>query len=399
MPFDASSRFYQSFKLYCEGLDEFSLDRGVGLSCLNAEQFIDSQVEVLEKSSGLPLPSVLHSQLTRIATHLSGLAKLHYISYMNYLRSGELEMALGCLRRFFDYSLANDEKTPLQYAALNIAALFTRLDYPEEALEAIYQGIPIARDTRDEECLSFLLSWLHRLTKHWDDSTYLNARPTEKQILDSLTNRSEALQQHYLHALSLLRKVKWGLENGKPPAYVFQALQIAESVVTLNGLDGILSMLELTKSNAWEHYGNKHMATMSLRQVLEGHFTAATSEDVSLAYAQMAYYEASEGRFSESISLLTEAKKRFPVIGSFEASKYWIKAFGFILFEQHVCHDMHEDAENVVSLVTGHCSANDSQDQAILVTYKALISKQMGRFDEVFLEKNKNIMCNFIVLI
>lgn len=72
--------------------------------------------------------------LSRIQENAPSLYKRHFLGYLNNLRTGDLNSALICLRKYFDYSIKNKSTSPVQYSALNLAALYTRLSYTAKAL-------------------------------------------------------------------------------------------------------------------------------------------------------------------------------------------------------------------------------------------------------------------------
>jgi len=122
------------------------------------ERYIDRQVELLKSKPPLPsldpslplftnaggidapLPEEINEALERIGNYAPSLYKRHFLGYMNFLRTGDLNGSLLSLRRYFDYSIKNRTTSPVQYSALNLAALHTRLNYPSKALAVITQS-------------------------------------------------------------------------------------------------------------------------------------------------------------------------------------------------------------------------------------------------------------------
>ena len=97
------------------------------------------------------------------------MGRQYYIAYLNYLRCGDYEQALVSLCPFSDYSIQETDAVPMHYIALNIASLYQHLGFRKEACEAVKRAIPFARDSNDQECLSFLLCWLQQLIDDVDD--------------------------------------------------------------------------------------------------------------------------------------------------------------------------------------------------------------------------------------
>ena len=130
---------------------------------------------------------------------------------------------MNSLRKYFDYSIKNSSTSPVQYSALNLAALYHRLEFPSKALSAIRIGLLYARDLNDQECLSYLLCWLHQLTYTHGQSPELdNAgyQPSENQMLESLATRTINLKQYDLAVICELRKAKCEIESGSTLASV-----------------------------------------------------------------------------------------------------------------------------------------------------------------------------------
>jgi hypothetical protein len=99
---------------------------------------IDYQVQLLEKSTGIVPPNEIIRELQRIGNELSKFHKHHYLGYLNGLMCGDYEEAITELRSYFDYSISNTELAPIQYTALNMAALYMALDFPKQAFAVLF---------------------------------------------------------------------------------------------------------------------------------------------------------------------------------------------------------------------------------------------------------------------
>ncbi|KAI8927699.1 hypothetical protein BC831DRAFT_412582 [Entophlyctis helioformis] len=390
LEFGGTMAFYARLLAYCTG-DRLSDNAYESTSLINAARFIDKQVELLEQSSGMPAPRELQEQLQQIAEALPGQAKIHYLAYLNCLRSGEHEGALVALSRFVDtggikvdMADGGNRQIPLHYAALNLATLYTRLGYPQMALVAVNQAIPYARQAHAEECLSFLLSWLQRLNTDWGRehaSSVYGTMPTEKQALDTLTDRTRRLGQHALNAVSYLRKAEWGLVHGKSPVYVFHALQVAQTVIEQYGLDGMAATAEIVRAGVWEVYGNPRMTRAAVHHVLHGGAEETSADDLSLAYAKSAWLEAQEGRYDEALRILDTAKAAVPVIGAFQASQHWVRTRWIVLFERALNTGDLDGAERALNGLRGHCAKHGRE---MLLSAEARLAQKSGRPDEAY---------------
>jgi hypothetical protein len=99
------------------------------------------------ESSKSPLHNDIVVQLGKIETQIPFLYKRHYLGYLSALKCGDFEEALTHLRKYFDYSIKNKSATPVQYSALNLAALYTKLNFPEKALSVSSELAHIIDDT------------------------------------------------------------------------------------------------------------------------------------------------------------------------------------------------------------------------------------------------------------
>ncbi|KAL5035598.1 hypothetical protein BDV3_005489 [Batrachochytrium dendrobatidis] len=377
----------QQYEAFCKGesLDDIDM---IGLTDSIVEQYIDSQVKLFEKSSGLPTPHDIQQELQHILKCLSNLAKSHYLSYLNHLRSGEIYRALEDLRRFIDYSVVGDtNKIPFQYVSLNMAAVHSEMGQHMEALEFVSDALRYARFVGDDTCLSYILMWLDRLTWKLGRDTMCNKygnMPNEEEILDTLAERTQRFGQHQLQVLSHLRNATWRLMNGKSPILVFHSVQIATSLVNHHrGLEALVSTVELTKAGIWEIYGNTQSARAAIQQVLIVNQKEYSANDLSMAYSKNALYEASEGRFKEAFSLIKTAKQRFPIVGFFEASKHWLVAMGYILLDRALFRLNMPLAAHILANLSAHCIDTPHNNQAIKI-YGARLAKRYGKRDEAY---------------
>ncbi|KAH6561508.1 hypothetical protein BASA50_011218 [Batrachochytrium salamandrivorans] len=369
------------------GFREFELDMLIQFSHMY-ESFCRGDALKESASSTLPTPRALQKELLRIMKSLPQLSKPYYLSYLNHLRSGELHTALFELRRFIDYSVVNAfNRIPLQYASLNLAAVHAGLGHHTEAMEYISDALRCARTNRDDVCLSYVLMWLDRITSQLGREATINkygGMPSEEEILDTLARRTERLEQHHLRALSHLRNARWRLLNGKSPALVFHSIQIAASVVAhYPGLESLVSTVELCKAGVWEVYGSKRSSYMAIQQILLEDNTSFNPNDMSMAFSKCALMDASEGKFDDALATISKAKKRFPVVGAFEASRHWLFALGYILFDRALLRLDLPLATRTLATLSAHCVAI-SNGSRIMKICEARLAKRYGRREEAY---------------
>lgn len=176
--------------------------------------------------------------------------------YLDGLKSRDLQKALRCLQKYFDYTIKDNESSPIQYTALNMAALYTNLNYPIQALSSIQKGIMYARDQNDQDCLSLLLCWLHQIMYQLNDPLpNPTIQPSEMHVLNSLSSRTLAQKQYKLAALCELKKARCGIESGESSERVFEFIDGSQDLIVKHNLKRLDSSVLLTKAAACSYYG------------------------------------------------------------------------------------------------------------------------------------------------
>lgn len=189
-----------------------------------------------------------------------------------------------------------------------------------------------ARDENDQQCLSFLLFWLHQLL-YSDNKPIAVKSLSEIQMLDSLTNRAISQKQHHLVVLCELKKAKCGYENGKDPKLVFKFIETAHDLIIKNDLNNLESTLVLTKAILYKVYGNVAKCRILFKNLARNPTSDITADDHSLVYAHSAINYCLNGEYDTALKLLQEAKVIFPVSRSNQICNHWIKALGSTLFQ------------------------------------------------------------------
>lgn len=80
--------------------------------------------------------------------------------------------------------------------------------------------------------------------------------PSEWNMLEALSTRTQNLNQHVLQVTCELGKAKWGLKNGQGPSFVYESIQSAKKLVSQYGLSLQGVTCKLMQIGAWEIYGN-----------------------------------------------------------------------------------------------------------------------------------------------
>ncbi|KAL2916806.1 Anaphase-promoting complex subunit 5 [Polyrhizophydium stewartii] len=388
MDFDQIAHLFDDIKAFSGALMHGSLDMSFTL----AEQFVDKQIHLIEESSKVAAPAWLREQLRRITESMPSLSKAHYLAYLVHLHAGEIDSAVTTLCRFVDsvFELADGTMSYNQrhhYAIVNLAALYARAGYPQLALSALNQAFPIAHEAGDEMCMSYLLSWLHRLCVELGRDTIMESAqgtiPSEKHMLDALTEDTKSRGQHQLLVLAYLSKARWGLIQGKTPVYVLHALQIASSLAEHYGLEGLAAKTEIARAGIYDAYGNTRLAAATLQQVLLENHKHVAADDLAVALSKLATMEASHGH-NEAVKRLSEmADRQFPASGAFHASKLWMFAYGKVLFEREWLRLKPAEAERALANLISN-SRWVGESERVIKECEARLAAMNGRPHEAY---------------
>ena len=142
------------------------------------DMYISKQVELIQFSEAhADSPQKVAQTIKQILANNPDLPQVHYLSYMNALRTNDFCEAMKSLYLSFDqcckssafhnpeFALENDKPTDEadRYAALNVAAMHARFGHNEEALLALKEAIMMAQESNDHMCLQHALMWLFRI--------------------------------------------------------------------------------------------------------------------------------------------------------------------------------------------------------------------------------------------
>ncbi|KAL1915514.1 uncharacterized protein VTP21DRAFT_6638 [Calcarisporiella thermophila] len=344
----------------------------------DAEHFLDYQVSLLEKSSGIIPPRELQQKLNEIQHQIPTLFKVYYVSCLNCLRSGEVESAFENLHKFFDYCHVNQKKTLYQYALLNLAILHSRFNHKQQALWAVREAVSIARENQDQECLSYALSWLHRLNKSrvHDESTI---ETSEQQMLESLVGQTKELNLLYLQSLSELTKAKQALQTGASPSEIFESLLRSTSINTRYSLEGIIGTSQLLAASVWDLYGSSVLSTLYTQLQLAYHPNETVPEDIAIGHCKLAYQQAMFGNYDQALSILHNASKEVAVKG-FQVLP-WVQCMGQILHQRALYTEELSNARAVSSTLAAACQ-DDELLRMDVAFRKALYLAKKGQLNE-----------------
>lgn len=156
----------------------------------DAERFLDIQLDLLTSGGGQTCqtsPLELKQKLNEIWQQQQQLSKVHFLTCLNACRSGDQQLAIDSLHRYFDYALSNNNSSVLfyPYALLYLGIIHFKFQNIPEALTALKESIDLSRHSKDLICLKYALSWQRHI------QTLSNNNPTNlNPNLNTLTSHS-----------------------------------------------------------------------------------------------------------------------------------------------------------------------------------------------------------------
>ncbi|KAG0201592.1 anaphase promoting complex subunit 5 [Mortierella sp. GBA30] len=318
--FEDMCRFYTAFESYVSALKATyePLDHRQSLpgtveecsvmSVFDLEKFLDLQTEQLSNISQSEIPDALLAHVYSIQSRMPALPKTHYIACLHAQQTGNFEVAIQSLHRFFDYCMSLDGRVLHQYALLNLAILHARFSHYDQALIALRETIEVARNHMDEECLSYALNWLYRLT---GTTSGKSSEANKVQLLANLGGKSEGQAFQYLHSLSELTIAKQMQGESTPKA--LEALVKASSINLRHSLDSVDGVVQLFQSKIWSAYGTPSLSSLYAQLQLHYHPTETDMSDAASGYSKHASDMALHGRLKEALRVIEVAKGKFPL--------------------------------------------------------------------------------------
>ncbi|KAI7831578.1 anaphase-promoting complex subunit 5-domain-containing protein [Gamsiella multidivaricata] len=350
LEFEEMCKFYTALETYITALDKSnhtsqlkdqppaSSEESTVLSAFDMEKYLDLQTQQLSNPGEVNIPEDLMAHVFNIQSRMPALAKTHYITCLHAQQTGNFEVAIQSLHRFFDYSMVMHDRVLYQYALLNLAMLHARFSHYEQALIALRETIEVARDHMDQECLSYALNWLYRLSGTTSGS---NLEANEAQILANLDGKTDGRAFHYLQSLSELAVAKQMQGESMPRA--LEALLKASSIDQRHSLEGISGVVQLYQSRIWGAYGSSSLSSLYSQLQLQYHLSEADMNDAALGYSKAASDLALEGRFDEALRVIELAKTKFP-LETMKATP-WVQTLVQILHRRAMSNNQVRDAE------------------------------------------------------
>ncbi|KAG0328948.1 anaphase promoting complex subunit 5, partial [Podila humilis] len=329
----------ETYKAMLYGDKQDSLKQG-GLiveSIYDAEKYLDLQNQHLSNPNQVDIPGEVLEHVQAIQQRMPSVAKAHYIMCVQAQQTGDFEMAIQSLYRFFDYCMSMHGEL-YQYALLNLAILHARFGHLDQARFAIRETVEVARDNMDQECLSYALSWHDRLI---GTGAAVGTDISEARNLANLPGHTEGQPFHYLQCLGELIKAKQ--LQSESTSRTLEALVKSSSIHLRHSLDGVGGVVQLCQSRTWDAYGNAPLS--SLYSQLQSHFRPSESDmyDTASGLSKFASDLALNGHYHGALRALEHAKEKFP-LKTMRATP-WVQTLLQILQKRALASNQLRDAE------------------------------------------------------
>ncbi|KAJ1974056.1 hypothetical protein H4R35_003798 [Dimargaris xerosporica] len=379
LEFHEVSRLYQQFIRLIQALGEPNQPRiASAIARFDVEQFIDAQVQALTDGNHA---DALNPHLARQLQHLGRLfphlSKVHFAHYLAAARQGDYDDARLSLHRFFDYMGERGTKTLHQYALLNLACLESQFHHDADAIRAIEEAVAVARENRDQECLSYAASWLYRLICSHPHQ-FPGQRATEQQMLDSLAGKTKQLNLVHLQCLSELNRTRQRLLHGHSPAVVLESLMKCLLLLRTHRLSHTVGTCYMLTAAAWQTYGYSPMAILYTQLQLLYH--GAGNEQVH-GYCQLARFCA-EHNDRQSLQAL-DAHVRQILAADCNAMASWQVCQRDLALEQAVLQQDVPTATQILTAITS-TPATQSEHQASGAIKQLWAELYLGHYSEAF---------------
>ncbi|KAJ1553765.1 hypothetical protein HK096_006533, partial [Nowakowskiella sp. JEL0078] len=204
------------------------------LSQAQVEEYFDYLSDLLDNSTldtlSTKIPKSIVHTVTTIHKIFPESNKPHYILFLYYLQTREVDAALENLELFFELGGASEGSLNHLNLLLNRAIALTKFENWSGAEEALLSCMKMSSERKDSECFLFCLSWLYNL--------YLtsNKSPTTSQMSQYLLKSliTGCTQPRSLNPELLVPSLQWdllaSLNRGDDTKNVLQKLALLDGV-------------------------------------------------------------------------------------------------------------------------------------------------------------------------
>ncbi|KAJ3156540.1 Anaphase-promoting complex subunit 5 [Geranomyces variabilis] len=351
------------------------------LSTVDAERFLDAQVDALEDSRIIIGPAALQPKI-ELYGRQGMIVKAAWTSYLNCLRASDLPSALENLLRYFTF-LEKDlfgqaNKWVQHYALFNMASLCARFNHIDMALKMVNVAIRRALEMKDDECLMSLQNLKSRLQSRSDAEDCLfsdyGEMPPERDELDH--------EQASMRSVTALGHARRNLETSSDPERVFEMLSIATSLNCANDLDTLMGTGRLTRADAWKAFGRHDLAGLHAQMYLQGD-KDASADDKPVGLCLLALQYGAQAQYNKVLEIMHAAKRAYPPFASGNAADKWISTLMDICFQRALRRCEMYSAEAFASHYAA-IAEGDPHMAPSMRMHQALIDLKWGRLSEAY---------------
>lgn len=301
----------------------------------NLETLLEFQIGVFERYGGT-LPAEIRRVLkSMVATNKPLPASAHYVLYLDAFRDKDYEASFEHLHRYYDYTMNSKGRTHYQYALFTLGTLQAEFGFHAEAIRAIEEAITVARENRDNNCLNYILSWLHSFLRCHPDCPVPESLSSQDQISQFL--RSKSNQTSYaLYSLSFQSEVEQIMAVDGSLTNAFEAITKSTYINAAANSTFAGGNIALVASSVWSRCGNSALANMCLdmySQFPERQLNALLKIEIGVRKAKLLFQQ---GQIRDCFRLLGALKKT--AHGSQWHQQIWYPKYLLL----HLAHKLNE---------------------------------------------------------
>ncbi|CAH0404756.1 unnamed protein product [Chilo suppressalis] len=227
-----------------------------------AELFTAQQANLLQinERKALP-PRQLQKTIGQIINDIPDYPDVHFLSFLNCVRTKEFCGAQDSLYNCFDRTVfnvsgnsnnSNDRNKNFRYAALNRAAMHTQFGHKSVAMEGVREALAAAQEAADGCCLAHAAAWGALAGGRARRAALLARVPRAPRVAASA---AQLMAQH-------------AAVNGAKPADVFQIITKGDSINYLHSMIDLTMAGLANQAALWSLYGKTEMASVCCQLLL-----------------------------------------------------------------------------------------------------------------------------------
>ncbi|KAJ8726284.1 hypothetical protein PYW07_000982 [Mythimna separata] len=246
-----------------------------------AELFTAQQANLLQINEKKAMqPRQLQKTIIQIINDIPEYPDIHFLSFLNCIRTKEFSGAQDSLYNYFDRTIfnssgnnaGNDRNKNFRYAALNRAAMHTHFGHRSVAMEAVREALARAQEAADYACLVGAATWGALAGGRARRAALLTRAPRDPAPGAPAAPPAappQAAPSHPRHTAAAAQLLaQHAAVNGAKPAYIFQVIMRGDSINYLHSMTD-LTMAGLANTAAlWALYGKTEMASVACQLLL-----------------------------------------------------------------------------------------------------------------------------------